>query len=266
MMERVREPMSVDSATPASLVRSAWTTVKTVLEPATERVARRLDWRERVHFLHIGKNAGSQIGQVARQINERSDRLRVVVQGHSVRLLDLPEGARYFFSIRDPIRRFVSGFYSRKRRGQPRIHVPWSPHEALAFQRFEHANDLAESLDERGVRRIHAFCAMKSISHVSMDQVGWFDRAGFFLEVRPPVWIVRQEHLAEDLRSLMGRLGCGELPLVLSDSVAAHRNDYSGIPPLSERARTNLTRWYAQDLLLYAACCAWIEEHAGRPR
>lgn len=234
--------------------------VKSLLRPAAERLAQQLDPRERIHYLHIGKNAGSQVNLVAAQINRHSDHYRIVPRGHDVRLEDLPPGERYFFSIRDPASRFVSGFYSRKRKGQPRIYSEWSKHEAAAFRHFDHANDLAEALFEPGERGAAAFSAIKSILHTAMDQVGWFERSGSFLELTPPIWILRQEHFSADLDSLMRALGCEKLQVTLANgAVSAHRNDYSGIPPLSPVARRNLARWYAQDYELYARCCAWLE-------
>lgn len=239
---------------------SAWLEVKQVVMPTARRLALKLDRREPVHFLHIGKAAGTQVGLIAEQINRQSDHLRIITHGHQVRLKDLPSGERYFFSVRDPASRFVSGFYSRKRKGQPRIHAEWTAYERASFERFEHANDLAESIFEPGDPGLHAFCAMKSITHTAMDQVDWFQSTGYFFEVDPPVWILRQESFSDDLGNFMEALGCQSLPISpSSNAVSAHRNDYSSIPQLSAKARANLSRWYAQDFEFYARCVAWIE-------
>src|SRR5215469_6421945 len=102
--------------------------------------------RTTIHFLHIGKNAGTQIKFVAQQINQNDENCRIVTHPHEVKLGHLPQGARYFFSIRNPLTRFKSAFYSRKRKGLPRFFLDWSAEEKQVFSSFEHANDLAEAL------------------------------------------------------------------------------------------------------------------------
>jgi hypothetical protein len=222
--------------------------------------------RTSVHFLHIGKNAGTQIANLARQINAASNNSMIVKQPHSVQLWQIPREEQYFFSIRNPISRFRSGFYSRKRKGQPRYYKPWTPHDEIAFTEFEHANDLAESLFEPGQTGNAACAAMKSIIHTSMNQCDWFSCTGNFLKLRPPVWIVRQENLEADMITLMSRAFPDIDPSRIdfsTDEVGSHRNDYSGVPPLSEKAKENLARWYAQDFAFYDMCDAWLE-NGGR--
>lgn len=212
-----------------------------------------------VHFLHIGKNAGTQIAKVAQQINAQYPKLRILKHEHDVTLRDLPSGAIYFFSIRNPIKRFVSGFYSRKRKGQPRLNKEWSPDEALAFAEFEHAVDLAEGLFESGAKGLKAFYAIKSMRHTAQSQVDWFCMQGHFLELTPPVWIIRQEKFDADLAEFQKRLGIEANVAITDDPAQAHKTDYSTVPPLTEKAIGNLARWYAQDFEFYRVCEAWIE-------
>ncbi|WP_371158417.1 hypothetical protein [Jannaschia sp. 2305UL9-9] len=158
--------------------------------------------------------------------------------------------------------RFKSGFYSRKRKGQPRIYSEWSAHDEIAFSEFEHANDLAESLFEPGERGRKAWAAMKSIRHTSQNQSDWFSCHGNFLRVRPPIWIVRQEHFDADLRDLVALIFADtDLPKIDlgDDDGSAHRNDYTSTPSLSETAKANLSTWYAQDIGFYDMCTAWLE-------
>ena len=221
------------------------------------------DRRQAVYFLHIGKTAGTQIAAdgsgIAQQINRTNRTWRVIPCPHGRKLRSLPAEAPYFFSIRRPETRFRSAFYSRKRKGRPRNDIDWSADERIAFERFEHANDLAEALfrdDEAGRQ---AFFAMKSISHTSANQVDWFDQSGYFLERRPPLWIIRQEAFDADLAVLLDRLGHDAPVEVAQDPLARHANDYRGIPPLSEAALGNLRTWYAQDYAFYRLCSDWIE-------
>lgn len=215
-----------------------------------------------IHFLHIGKCAGTQIRNISEQLLALKAERRIVKHSHDVFLKDLPRQAEYFFSIREPISRFRSGFYSRKRKGAPRLHREWTQYERPAFADFEHANDLAESLFAEGERGLKAWAAMKSIRHTAQNQADWFFWYGTFLDVRPPVWIIRQERFDEDLEVFLRRAKLeshGASLELARDSLEAHANDYSGLPPLSERAKDNLRRWYAQDIEFYRMCDTWLD-------
>lgn len=221
---------------------------------------------EEIYFLHIGKCAGSQVASIAEKLDEQSSAVRIRKLQHHVYLKDIPEDVRYFFAIRDPISRFVSGFYSRKRRGRPRYDFEWSRGEALAFSEFEHAGDLAEALFSDGLRGRSAFMAIKSIRHTSQDQVDWFCRNGDFLGNRPPIWILRTEHFSIDLGDLSQRIGIDLTGLIAeteNGSVVRHSNNYSDVPDLSEKAQSNLLKWYAQDCEFYRQCELWMSQQRG---
>ena len=222
-----------------------------------ERPRRKLQGDD-VAFLHIGKAAGTQIMHIAENLKPHG--VTIVSLGHERKAATIPEGIRYFFSVRHPISRFRSSFYSRLRKGQPRNYNEWSVHEAAAFETFAHANDLAEALFQPGERGFLAAQAMQSIRHTAQQQFDWFTRAAF-LSARPPVWIVRQEAFDADMEELLKRLGV-DVPLsdlVASDDTAAHKNDYSKAPDLSEQAKENLKRWYARDFVFYDICDDWIK-------
>ena len=175
---------------------------------------------------------------------------------------DIPEDARYFFSIRNPISRFYSGFYSRKRKGQPRRNAEWTIFDEFAFDEFEEANDLAEALFSGGVMERKAVAAIKSIRHTAQNQFDWFYCCGSFLDVRPPVYIIRQENFDEDFQAFMIHANLEKYldkVEIARDGVASHANDYSKTPPLSEKARQNLEIWYAQDMAFHRMCVDWIE-------
>ena len=217
-----------------------------------------------IAFLHIGKNAGTQIMHLAGQLKPHG--LQVHQLPHTKKLYEVPPALNYFFSIRDPITRFKSGFYSRKRKGQPRIYVEWTQPEAMAFGKFAHANDLAEALFRNDATGLDAAQAIQSIRHTAMQQIDWFERVGF-LGVRPPVWIIRQENFAADFGIFLERMG---LALRFSDlqpaedAAKAHSNDYSQTPPLSDLAKENLRRWYARDLVFYELCVQWMKRNDPR--
>ena len=216
-----------------------------------------------IAFLHIGKNAGTQISYLAKQIEE-SVGVKIVNCGHEIKLFMLPEGAQYFFSIRDPVSRYKSGFYSRKRKGQPRIYNEWTEHEDLAFSRFEHANDLAECLFKNDQDGFEAVQAIQSISHTSRQQIDWFQRTGQFLIINPPIWIIRQENFCNDFSDFLtkSKIGLSYSELKVSDDVmATHQNDYTEVPKFSDIAVANLKRWYARDFVFYELCETWMQKN-----
>lgn len=217
-----------------------------------------------VHYLHPGKTAGTQVKLLIAELDRLGVTPRIVGRGHGARINRVPEGARYTFSVREPVARFYSGFYSRLRKGRPAHDSEWSADEALAFEAFAHATELGEALSDSGERRSLAVKALLSIQHVGDEQVGWFLREGFVLERRPPVHILRQEKLASDIDVLLTALGITERPALDRDDPRAHRSDYSGIPPLSDLARTNLGEWYRRDVEFYRICDAWADENARR--
>lgn len=215
----------------------------------------------RLIFLHIGKNAGTQIVFLTEQLIKEGVYVEKV--SHDTKLKLIHKDAPYFFSIRDPIKRFSSAFYSRKRKGQPRLHAEWTRYEAYAFERFEHANDLAEALFRKDEAGRAATQAISSIRHTAMQQIDWFEGMLNF-DIRPPLCIVRQECLEQDfeflLKTLNLNIGLGQLKLA-TDDVNAHRNDYSQAPQLSELAISNLRSWYARDFAFYDLCLDWIDRN-----
>ena len=215
--------------------------------------------RRTVHFLHIGKNAGTKVSEIIRTINAQTGQVRVIKHSHHVSLGDIPETDAYFFSIRNPIKRFFSGFYSRKRKGMPRFFADWSAHEERAFGAFAHANDLAEALFEDSEQGRLAVASVRSIAHLSANQVDWFTKNGFFLELRPPIWIIRQENFDQDLATFVARLNVDVDLGTDEEQSRAHGNDYSEVPELSDKAIANLQRWYSQDIAFYDHCAGWLD-------
>ncbi len=218
--------------------------------------------RRKVHFLHVGKCGGTAIKDLAVRINALPNSPRILAHGHSKKLADLPSDATYFFSVRHPVSRFVSAFSMRKLKEQPRLYREWTAGEREAFDRFPEANDLAESLFSPSDAGRAAFAAMQSIGHMSF-QHGWF-KVRDILYARPPLCVLRQEKLADDVAHLLRLLGVDQEFRLTADSTRAHRNDYSRTPPLSAKAIENLSAWYAVDIEYYRLIDAWIEEAQRR--
>ncbi len=199
------------------------------------------------HFLHIGKTGGTAVKEALSEVT--STRFHVTLHDHNYTINDVARGEKVFFFVRDPISRFVSGFNSRKRQGQPRYFSPWSHEEKVAFEKFATPEELALGLQSGDPdMRAAAESAMKSISHVRDSYWKWFDNEDTLLSRMGDVLFVgSQERLDDDFRMLWIALeanGNGQLP---RDPVKAHKNPGHMPRQLGSDARATLFDWYARD-------------------
>ncbi len=215
-----------------------------------------------MHILHIGKTGGTAIGWAIKHYGASSAQ-PVVLHPHSVRLVDIPCGEPVIFFLREPISRFVSGFYSRQRRGQPRYLSPWSPEEEVAFATFSTPNQLALALSSPILKeRAAAQQAMRHIEHVKSYYWDWFlDREYFSSRLADIAFIGFQKRLAADFEVLKGKLGLPDHATLPSSDVQAHRNPICLDRRLDDRAIANLTQWYRRDFEFVALCQSLLQMH-----
>ena len=196
-----------------------------------------------LHFLHIGKTGGSAVKEAI------AGRPGIALHEHGKRLRDIPPGEPVFFTVREPLARYVSAFNSRLRAGRPRYDVPWSPGEAKAFAAFATPDQLAVAV---GRRDPAAIAAMAAITHINRPLTWWFSAAELAGRARDVVAILLQSELAADFDWLKRRLGLsGELP---SDPVAAHVTPAGFDRTLSEEGSAAIRGWYKDDIALFQAC------------
>jgi hypothetical protein len=179
-----------------------------------------------------------------------------VLHPHNITLRQIPKGDRVFFAIRDPIDRFVSGFYSRQRQGKPRINSPWTPAEAEAFGHFGTVDSLGRALTSTDLEeRAAARTAMESISHVRVSYWNWFGNMRTFARrLDDLLLILWVPELTTSFACLCDLLGLPDEPFLPDDDVLAHRNPAGVDRTLSVEARANLEAWYAQDRAFVAMC------------
>jgi hypothetical protein len=231
-----------------------------------EKVQRRVGERSRyylakiqgrpiVNFLHVGKTGGSAVKDALSQV-QRPNKVLFRLHPHRVRLSDIPEGEKFFFFLREPIRRFVSGFNSRQRQGRPRYYNPWSPAERIAFSRFRSPDELAVSLSsaDQHVRNA-AEDAMRAIGHVRYSYDYWFISEEYFRSrLSDLILIGFQESLEVDFDRLKNIIGLQKDLALPGNDGAAHRGPSTQEVTLSAEAKANLARWYAMDLQFYSLC------------
>jgi Sulfotransferase family len=225
-----------------------------------------------LHFIHVGKTGGTAIKEALREaglaVEGPESRYvqkatyvpstpfgQIVLHNHGFKLRDVPADDFAFFFLPDPISRFVSGFASRLRKGQPRYSIKWSESERLVFERFPTPQSLAHAIVSKDkAERELARWAMEHIQHVK-----WFNRqvgdATRLCATLPRiVYIGRQETLDSDWRQLKPMLGLPQDLELPTDPVAAHRGDASVDTSLDEPALEILRRWYRADYRLLGIC------------
>lgn len=224
---------------------------------------------DRVAFLHMPKTGGSTLrgaietGQAQGRFAEPA-----LVLGHAARLQQafhqLP-GLRVVCTIRDPIARFVSGFYSRLRSGRPKFQLPWDAGEAAAFHWFAEAEELAlafESPDER--LKSAAWFAKSAIRHLRWDYPHYYLSADFVRRNAARFAFVGEiGDLSTNLPRMLAHLGqreASELPLHDTHRHAAPANARAGLSPQAEEI---LRRVLAADYEIYSALQELSRQHAG---
>jgi hypothetical protein len=164
--------------------------ILSLIKQQAMRLTHKIQGKQAVHFLHIGKTGGSAIKYVVKQYS-KSTRYSIHLHPHGFGLSDVPEGERAIFFLRDPINRFISGFYSRQRRGQPRYFSPWTPEEKIAFEEFSTPNQLAIGLSSNNAdEKTRAELAMKSIEHVRDSFWNWFGSREYFISRTSDIFLL----------------------------------------------------------------------------
>jgi hypothetical protein len=229
-----------------------------------------------LHFIHVGRTGGTAIKRALRtagwacwasEYEKKAPHMpetrygHIILHRHSFRLFELELDDYVFFSLRDPISRFVSGFYSRRRKGHPDRYIEWRKGERAAFERFSTPEELALALASwNPVKRWAAERAMSDVMHLGHFSDFLGSEADLRAKLSHVVYILRQETLAEDWRQLKALLGLtGELKLHSSPLESHRANDPTA--PLNERARAILRDWYAEDYRLLDLCDSVRADH-----
>jgi hypothetical protein len=211
-----------------------------------------------LHFLHVGKTGGTAIKRALRRSGlPETPYGPIELHRHRFRMREVPPDDFFFFCVRDPVARFLSGYYSRQTKGQPRYYSEWTDGERAAFEAFPTPQRLADALagDDEGERRL-AESAMKDIRHLRLMSryVGTPEQ----LEARVDhiVYIGRQETLGTDFQQIKALLGLPTDAKLPSSRVRAHRRDPSRDTALDDAAVRALREWYARDYELIRYCDA----------
>ncbi|MGH1540981.1 MAG: sulfotransferase family 2 domain-containing protein [Arenicella sp.] len=207
-----------------------------------------------LHFLHIGKTGGTAFKHAVSSY--QVEKFNVKLHPHGVTLKDIPEGEKVIFFLRDPVRRFESGFYSRKRRGQPRYFSEWSEAEKIAFEHFNDSLDLVHAAnDESNAKHSLALAALDSIEHVRNHFTDWLISTDYIKERESDIFYVGfQETLENDFSIIKGMLGLPDELSLPRDDVNAHKNPVNDKPELDQESINFLKGIYSVDYDIYEFC------------
>jgi len=210
---------------------------------------------------HIGKTGGTSFRETVKSLIDPEK--AIFANGHQgaydhLHACQQELSDKFVFFARAPVHRFVSGWISRYRMGEPDYFTPWFPYELLAFWRFHSPNDLAEALSSSNAnRQAAAKLAMNSIYHVKWSITDyWGGMDNFAKCANSPFFVGRFEFLDEDYRSLLRKMSSyGELlpdsepfPDLPEDHETPAK--YDGWRYLSSTAIENLQIWYHDDYVL----------------
>lgn len=210
-----------------------------------------------VHFLHVSKAGGSALRHAVRASSfNAAGPLQtpwgtVYTHNHRFRFADLGRNDKAVFPLRDPVSRFLSGFYSRLRKGAPRYFIAWTDAEAQAFEWFPTPQALADALAEpQGEGRRRAEFAMNRIRHVKRPMTHWTGKPSHLRRhIDKVLYVARQETLDEDWERLKDLLELPREVMLPDDPVIAHKTEYGaqGDRTISDKGIEALHAWYAED-------------------
>ncbi len=218
---------------------------------AGPRLEARFKKKTLVHFLHLGKTGGTSIKSAlkCKKTTYSNNQYIIFCHSHLGRLKDTRPGEKVFFFVRNPIERFVSGFYSRKRKGMPRIYSEWNAGEKKAFKKFQTPNQLAVSLsaEDKAVRAA-AVKAFEKIRHVNSSYWDWFENSDYFLKrINNIVFAGTTKNLNQDFLKLKKIFKLPEELKLPTNQAEMHKNPEHLDKNLEPQAIKNLRSWYDKD-------------------
>ena len=232
----------------------------------------KLQGKQFIHFLHIGKTGGSAVKyairsnlQIANPIKDafKTNEYLIILHGHSFKLRYVPRGEKTFFFLRDPIDRFVSAFYARKRQDRPLYNAPWNPGEKMAYCHFDTPNQLAIALSSDDESEIGmARDAMKNIKHIKHHYSRWFDSENYLLSRKSDILFIGfQKNLEQDFEIFKSKLNLSDNVKLPEDDFYSHKSLKGEDKTLEDKAIENLRDWYCDDYKFLNLCREIRKDH-----
>ena len=226
--------------------------------------------RDTVHALHIRKSGGTAIRNAVRPYHPRIFKRKIWTYQHQTTFADILRNhpaARILFCVRDPAKRFVSGFNSRLRKSQPRRFKEWDAGEQLVFDAFKTANELAEALNSPDpVKKMEADWSMKLMPHLSYSLTYWLNNPDYLEQHKENIfYIAETKTLDEDFEYIKSSIGLpAEASLPRSDA-DRHATPAGFSTQLSEEGLKNVRNHFRDDYEIYEWCLGYREAMGWPP-
>ena len=139
----------------------------------------------------------------------------------------------------------------------PRYEFEWYPEEAVAFNQFSTANELASALSEDKPEVAEAAAeAMHSIFHVNTSFWDWFESEEYFASRQKDIFFIgSQENFSADFESLKRKLKLPDIVKLPNSDMDSHKGMHSDTErTLTEKSIENLKKWYAKDYEFIELC------------
>lgn len=208
--------------------------------------------KQKIHILHIGKTGGTAIKYVFNQVE--SFRYDIILHNHKFKLSDVPVDEKAVFFLRNPVSRFLSAFYSRKRKGKPRYNSQWSKTEELLFNAFPSHHMFINALNKReeaGMQLLNK--SLEEIKHF-WSITYWLESIDYLAKRKNDILFVGfQETLTKDFEILKDKLGLDKSIILPVNDVDAHRGQGYD-KSLNNDQKNLLEKLYIEDLNIIEFC------------
>lgn len=203
-----------------------------------------------IHFMHIPKTGGSAL-----KITFKTHNISVLeMHGHTFTLKDVKDTDGVVFSIREPISRFCSAFYSRQRQGRPLYNSKWSSIEEKIFTTFKEPDVFVKALSSNKLD-------LKKLAQSAFTSIGHFRSLSHWLinieyiklKQDSIVWILEQNSLNEDFSKLTKILHIDKEMTLPEGDARIHKNSISKYS-LSEDSIAILQGVYRADYEIINYC------------
>jgi len=208
----------------------------------------------KIHLLHIGKTGGTAIKYALKNTRLYTQN-QLNLHNHKTKLEDIPPGDQIILFLRDPISRFISGFYSRKRKGKPRYNSDWNSLEIELFSNFSTPNEMVNSLkDKQSINHDLAKQALIKIKHLRSIAY-WLSEVDYIKHRKNDFsFIGFQENLEEDFKKLKIILNLPTHLTLPCDPVQSHKSPDGLDKYLSADNFQYLQKVYEQDYRIINYC------------